>query len=42
MTTSLKWNHTALKAMEGVRGPPSTSAQLSLQDSGGVKGDWGV
>lgn len=39
MTTSLKWNNLILKAKEGVHGLPSTSAQMSLQDSGGEKGD---
>lgn len=45
MTTSLKWNHLVLKAMEDVHGHAhllSTSAQLSLQDSGGAKQDRGV
>lgn len=42
MTTSLKFTHLVLKAMEGVHGLLSTSAQLSLQDSGGVKGDQSV
>lgn len=42
MTTSLKWHHIVLKAEECVHGLPGTNAQLSLQDSGGEKGDWGV
>lgn len=45
MTTSLKWSHLVLKAVEGVHGHAhllSTSAQLSLQDSGGAKQDRGV